>query len=63
MHNRVQVNVAGDTAIKVFGPISGIHASGNEYAGGPSDLQMGFEQVHPFWTGPTELAPFVPDGR
>jgi len=32
------VNVAGDVAIKFFGKISGINASGNQYAGGASDL-------------------------
>jgi Right handed beta helix region len=53
VNNRVQVNVAGDAAIKVFGPTSGIHATGNLYAGGSSDLKMGFAQVAPFWHGPT----------
>jgi hypothetical protein len=58
VNNRVQVNVVGDAAIKVFGPMSGIHASGNQYAGGASDLKVGSERVPVFWSGPpTETAP------
>ena len=45
MNNRVQVNVPGDAAIKFFGEISGINASGNQYAGGPSDLKVGVAKV------------------
>jgi parallel beta-helix repeat protein len=43
--NRIQVNVAGDAAIKFFGEVSGITASGNLYAGGPSDLKFGVTRV------------------
>jgi parallel beta-helix repeat protein len=43
--NRVQVNVPGDAAIKVFGAPSGISASGNQFAGGPSDLKIGVQRV------------------
>jgi hypothetical protein len=52
VNNLVQVNVPGDAAIKFFGPISGIRASGNQYAGGSSDLKVGVAQVPPFWHGP-----------
>ena len=45
VNNRVQVNVAGDAAIKFFGEVSGINASGNQYAGGPSDLKVGVAKV------------------
>jgi parallel beta-helix repeat protein len=54
VNNRVQVNVAGDTAIKFFGDVSGITSSGNEYAGGPSDLKFGVTQVASIRL-PTEL--------
>ncbi|HLK14122.1 MAG TPA: DUF1565 domain-containing protein [Fimbriimonadaceae bacterium] len=50
--NRVQVNVPGDAAIRIFGQIAGITASGNKYAGGRSDLKVGVTQVPPFWFGP-----------
>ena len=43
--NRIQVDVPGDAAIKFFGEITGIKASGNEYAGGPSDLTFGVIRV------------------
>jgi parallel beta-helix repeat protein len=43
--NRIQVDVPGDAAIRFFGDVSGITASGNVYAGGPSDLKMGVTQV------------------
>jgi hypothetical protein len=45
VNNRVQVNVPGDAAIKVFGEISEVKASGNQYAGGPSDLKFGVTKV------------------
>ncbi len=45
VNNRVQVDVAGDAAIKFFGPVSGIRASGNQYAGGTSDLKIGADRV------------------
>jgi hypothetical protein len=45
VNNRVQVNVAGDAAIKFFGNVSGINASGNQYAGGSSDLKVGVTRV------------------
>jgi parallel beta-helix repeat protein len=45
VNNRVQVNVPGDAAIKFFGEITGIKASGNQYAGGPSDLKFGATRV------------------
>jgi hypothetical protein len=45
VNNRVQVNVAGDWAIRFFGQVSGITASGNEFAGGPSDLKFGAVKV------------------
>lgn len=45
VNNRVQVNVPGDAAIKFFGEISGVQASGNQYAGGPSDLKFGVTKV------------------
>jgi parallel beta-helix repeat protein len=45
LNNRVQVNVAGDWAIRFFGGVTGISASGNEFAGGPSDLKVGVKQV------------------
>jgi len=43
--NKIQVNVPGDAAIKFFGEITGIKSSGNEYAGGPSDLTIGVTRV------------------
>ena len=43
--NRVQVNVAGDAAIKFFGSVTGIKANGNQYAGGASDLKVGAARV------------------
>lgn len=43
--NRIQVDVPGDAAIKFFGDVSGITASGNLYAGGPSDLTFGVTEV------------------
>jgi hypothetical protein len=43
--NRVQVNVPGDAAIRFFGSVSGINASGNQYAGGASDLKVGAARV------------------
>ena len=67
VNNRVQVNVAGDAAIKVFGPTSGIRATGNQYAGGSSDLKMGFARYSPFGTGrrgvSIESACLTLDGR
>jgi Right handed beta helix region len=45
VNNRVQVNVGGDAAIKFFGEVSGIKASGNQFAGGPSDLKVGATRV------------------
>ncbi len=45
VNNRVQVNVAGDAAIRFFGEVSGIKASGNQFAGGPSDLKDGVARV------------------
>jgi hypothetical protein len=45
VNNRVQVNVPGDAAIRFFGGVSGITASGNQYAGGPSDLKVGAARV------------------
>ena len=45
VNNRIQVSVAGDAAIKFFGVVSGIHASGNQYAGGLSDLKVGVARV------------------
>jgi parallel beta-helix repeat protein len=45
LNNRVQVNVAGDAAIRFFGEVSGINASGNQYAGGSSDLKVGVARV------------------
>jgi hypothetical protein len=45
VNNRIQVNVPGDTAIKFFGENSGVTASGNLYAGGPSDLTFGVTRV------------------
>jgi len=45
VNNRVQVNVAGDAAIRFFGEVSGVNASGNQYAGGPSDLKVGAAKV------------------
>jgi Protein of unknown function (DUF1565)/Right handed beta helix region len=45
VNNRVQVNVAGDAAIRFFGEVSGVTASGNQYAGGPSDLKVGAAKV------------------
>jgi parallel beta-helix repeat protein len=56
-NNRVQVNVAGDTAIKVFGEVSRISASGNQYAGGSSDLKVGVAKVPVFWFGPAGSLP------
>ena len=41
VNNRVQVNVPGDAAIRFFGQVSGIKASGNKIAGGRSDLTDG----------------------
>jgi hypothetical protein len=65
VNNRVQVNVAGDAAIKFFGPVSGVKASGNQYAGGSSDLTVGVAKVPIFWNGPgpTGLQPIPPDGN
>jgi parallel beta-helix repeat protein len=54
VNNRVQVNVAGDWAIRFFGEVSGINASGNQYAGGPSDLKVGVTRVGSI-SLPTEL--------
>ncbi len=54
VNNRVQVNVAGDAAIRFFGEVSGIKASGNQYAGGPSDLKDGAAKVANI-SSPTEL--------
>ena len=54
VNNRVQVNVAGDAAIRFFGEVSGIKASGNQYAGGPSDLKDGVARV-PNISSPSEL--------
>jgi parallel beta-helix repeat protein len=54
VNNRVQVNVAGDAAIRFFGEVSGVNASGNQYAGGPSDLKVGAAKV-PNIGSPTEL--------
>ena len=54
VNNRVQVNVAGDAAIRFFGEVSGIKASGNQYAGGPSDLKDGAAKVANIGS-PTEL--------
>ena len=45
VNNRVQVNVAGDWAIRFFCDVSGINASGNQYAGGPSELKVGVTKV------------------
>ena len=45
VNNRVEVNVAGDWAIRFFGDVSGINASGNQFAGGPSDLKVGATRV------------------
>jgi parallel beta-helix repeat protein len=45
VNNRVQVNVPGDAAIRFFGGVSGVTASGNQYAGGPSDLKVGAARV------------------
>jgi parallel beta-helix repeat protein len=59
--NRVQVNVAGDAAIKFFGEEpSSITARGNQYAGGSSDLTFGVTKVPPFWYGPPESHPSPP---
>jgi parallel beta-helix repeat protein len=54
VNNRVQVNVPGDAAIKFFGPVTGITASGNQFAGGPSDLKTGVTRVASIGS-PTEL--------
>jgi parallel beta-helix repeat protein len=54
VNNRVQVNVAGDWAIRFFGEVTGITASGNQFAGGPSDLKIGAKQVSNI-SSPTEL--------
>ena len=45
VNNRIQVNVPGDAAIRFFGDVSGISASGNQFAGGPSDLKVGASRV------------------
>jgi len=45
VNNRVQVNVSGDWAIRFFGEVTGINASGNQFAGGPSDLKTGATKV------------------
>jgi len=59
--NRVQVNVAGDAAIKFFGEDpSSITARGNQYAGGSSDLTFGVTKVPPFWYGPSGSHPSPP---
>jgi parallel beta-helix repeat protein len=54
VNNRVQVNIAGDAAIRFFGDVSGINASGNQYAGGSSDLTVGVTKVSNI-SLPTEL--------
>jgi parallel beta-helix repeat protein len=54
INNRVQVNVAGDVAIKFFKPVSVTkNSGGNQYAGGPSDLKDGASKVASFWFGRT----------
>jgi parallel beta-helix repeat protein len=63
VNNRVQVDVAGDAAIRFFGAVSGINASGNQYAGGSSDLKIGATKVPTFWHGPTGPQPVPPRGR
>jgi parallel beta-helix repeat protein len=45
VNNRIQVNVPGDWAIRIFGPISVINASGNQFAGGNSNLKFGVARV------------------
>jgi hypothetical protein len=51
VNNRVQVNVPGDAAIKFFGTVTGITASGNLVAGGASDLVIGIRKVSSIdWT-------------
>jgi parallel beta-helix repeat protein len=45
VNNRVEVNVAGDWAIRFFGEVTGINASGNQFAGGLSDLKTGATRV------------------
>jgi parallel beta-helix repeat protein len=52
--NRVQVNVAGDAAIRFFGTVTGITSHGNQYAGGPSDLKVGVTRISSI-SRPTEL--------
>jgi hypothetical protein len=59
-NNRVQVNVAGDAAIKFFGVVSVTSASGNQYAGGSSDLKDGASEVPLFWFGRTAPSPACP---
>jgi hypothetical protein len=54
VNNRVQVNVAGDWAIRFFGEVTGIKANGNQFAGGPSDLKVGAKKVSGI-SLPTEL--------
>jgi len=54
VNNRVQVNVAGDWAIRFFGEVSAIKANGNQYAGGLSDLKIGAVKVSNIGS-PTEL--------
>lgn len=54
VNNRVQVNVAGDWAIRFFGEVSAIKANGNKYAGGMSDLKIGAVKVSNIGS-PTEL--------
>jgi parallel beta-helix repeat protein len=45
VNNRLKVNVAGDWAIRFFGQVTGIKSSGNQFAGGPSDLKDGATRV------------------
>ncbi len=45
LNNRVQVDVPGDAAIRFFGPVTVVKSSGNEVAGGKSDLTTGVEIV------------------
>ena len=52
LNNRIQVNVAGDKAIKFFLPVTWKTSSGNSYCGGPSDLPEGATVTPVFWFGP-----------
>jgi Right handed beta helix region len=45
LNNRVQVDVPGDWAIRFFGQVTVVKSSGNEVAGGKSDLTTGVEYV------------------